>query len=486
MGDGLLGERTERKTQNLVLATLLRPQTTLFEKQGTFGFCTIAEIQLACKLKLDELDNACVLRKTIVKLLEKRFATLGLETQTNLSVLLKNVLKRIVLRDDTLSIEGMHIGHLESVRKTLHKNLLRDTLHTNTDFLIRGEIREVLGSAIRDPLLQRLTKVSRPSPDGELTDDLLILLLAKDTPHTAILAHRSLEATHPRLKRSLLESCRISRQPRTNCRLENFRIARRHERRVARTNATRTIHEKHRKHRSLELRLHQNTIIIAILENPEVVRRNELLDIGLEIGVNVTGTCGILAALKTSPKLSLRNEPRKIVGTHEVLCHADNGFIERSLAVMLSRMLRHLSRKLSHTDLCREITLEGSLQNLTLRSLETVHHRRNTAFQIVVGEVDEILVHKLFVRKRLACGNHGIRILSTKPFLAVIRTRLIKCQIDGGITFGSVGERHLFETLEVFLGLVASGRTQSLVVLDLPALPRGLLPVLLLHDILER
>ena len=115
MGDALLGERTERETQHLVVAALLRPQTTLLEKQGTFRFCTIAEIQLIGKLKLDELDNARVLRKTIVEFLEKRLATFGLETQTNLGVLLKNVLKCIVLRNHALCIEGVHVGHLESV-----------------------------------------------------------------------------------------------------------------------------------------------------------------------------------------------------------------------------------------------------------------------------------------------------------------------------------------------------------------------------------
>ena len=100
--------------------------------------------------------------------------------------------------------------------------------------------------------------------------------------------------------------------------------------------------------------------------------------------------------------------------------------------------------------------------------------------------MNEILVDELFLRKRLARRNHCLRILPTKPFLAVIRTRLVKRQIDGGITFGSVGERHLFETLEVLFGLIASRSTQSLVVLDLPTLPRGLLPILVLNDILER
>ncbi len=470
VGDGLLGERAERETQHLVMATFLRPKTCFIEQHRALRLRTITEVQLTRKLKLDELHNACVLRKTIMKLLEERLATLVLETQANLGLLLENVLQRILLRDDTLSIEGVHIGHLESVRETLHENLLRDTLHANADLLVGREIREVLGRAIRNPLLQRLTEVGCPGSHWKLRHNLLVLLLTEHTPHAAILGHRTLEATHPRLKRSLLESRRISRKPRTNRGLKNLRIARRHKRRVARTNTPRTIHEKHREHRSLELRLHENAVIITILENPKVVRRNELLDLGLEIGVDVAGTRRILTALKTGPELSLRNEPWKIVGTHKVLGHADDGLIQRGLTVVVARVLTDLSRELSNADLCNEIPLEGGLENLTLRGLETIHHRRNAAFQIVVGEVDEILVDELFVGERLARRNHRLRILPTKPFLAVIRTRLIERQVDGGVTRGSLGEGHLFETLKVFLGLVASGGTQSLVVLDLPAL----------------
>lgn len=486
MRNALLRERTERETQHVVMASVLGSKTCLVKQHGALRLGTIAEIQLTRKLELDKLHNACVLRKAVAEFLQERLTTLGVEIQANPCVLLQNVLERIVLRNNALCVEGVHIRHLELVRESLHEHLLRDALHTNADLLIRRHVREVLGSALRDPLLQRLAEVCRPRPDRKLTHDILILLLAEHTPHTAILRHGSLESTHPRLKRCLLESRRIPSQPRTNRRLENLRIARRHECRVTRTNATRAIHEKHRKHRSLELRLHENAVVVAILEDAEVVSRHELLDLGLEIGVNVARARRILAALKTGTKLSLRNEPRKIVAAHEVLRHTDDRLIERRLTVVVTRMLADLARELSHTDLRREIALERSLQNLPLRGLETVHDGRDRALEIVVGEVDEILVDELFLRKRLARRNHCLRILPTKPFLAVIRTRLVKRQVDGGIAFRSVGERHLLETLEVLLRFVASRGTQSLVVLDLPALPQSLLPVLVLHDILER
>lgn len=486
MCDALLRECTERETQHVVMASVLGSNTCLVKQHGALRLRTIAEIQLACKLKIDKLHNAHVLRETTTEFLQERLTTLGVEIQADTSVLLENVLERVVLRDDALRIEGVHIGHLELVRESLCEHLFGNALHTNTDLLIRRHVREVLCSALRDPLLQSLTEVCRPGSDRELADHELILLLAEHTPHAAILTHGTFEATHPRLKRSLLESRRIPSQPRTNRRLENLGIARRHERRVARTNPPRAIHEKHRKHRSLELRLHENAVVVAILENAEVVGRHELLDLGLELGVDVAGTRRILAALKTGAKLSLRNEPRQVVAAHEILCHADDRLVKRRLTVVVTRVLTDVARELSDTDLGSEITLERSLQNLPLRGLESVHDGRNAALEIVVGEVDEILVDELFVGERLTRRNHRLRVLPTKPLLAVIRTRLVKCQVDGGIAFRSVGERHLLETLEVLLRLVASRRTQSLVVLNLPALARGLLPVLVLHNILER
>lgn len=375
LGNGLLRERAERETQDLVLAVLLRPQTTLLQKESALGFGTIPHIvEFTRKLKLDELHNSRMIRKTIAEILEERITTLALEIQTNLRKLLENVLERVLLRDDALRVEGVHIGHLELVRQRLHQELLGNTLDTNTDLLIGREIGEVLGRTIRNPLLQRLTKVGCPGPHRELRNHILVLLLAEEPAQATILAHRALEATHPWLKRRTLKRRDISTEPLADRRLENLRIGRRHECRVTRTNAASTIHEEHRQNRSLELGLHRRAVIIAILENPEVFDWNKLLDLGLEIGVDVTGTRRVLATLETRAELSLRNKPRQIVAAHEVLRHADDRLVKRRLAVMIAGVLTDLACELGHANLRREIALEGGLQNLALRRLESVHH----------------------------------------------------------------------------------------------------------------
>lgn len=487
VSNALLRERTERQTEEIVLAVLLLWNVEALELRLALCLRGILQtLELAIELEPNEAADALVLRKAIAEILEERVAALRIHLQANLCKLLQNILESVLLGDDTLRVEGVHVGHLELVRQSLRQDLLGHTLHANADLLIRREIREVLGSTIRNPLLQRFAEVRCPGPHRELRHDILVLLLAEEPAQATILADGSLEATHPRLKRCRLERRDISAEPLAQSILQHVGIARRHERRVARTNTTRTIHEKHRQNRSLELGLHGRAVIIAILENAEVVARDELLDLGLEIGVDVTGTRCVLATLETRAELSLRNEPRQIVAAHEVLRHADDRLVERRLTVVIASVLTDLARELRHTNLCRQVALERRLQDLALRCLESVHHRRNAAFQIVVGEVDEVLVHKLLVGELASCRNDCLGILRLEPVLAIVRARLVERQIDRGIALRALRELHLLQALKVFLGFLASRGTQSLVVLDLPALAGGLLPVLLLHDILER
>lgn len=100
--------------------------------------------------------------------------------------------------------------------------------------------------------------------------------------------------------------------------------------------------------------------------------------------------------------------------------------------------------------------------------------------------MDEIFVDELLVGELVSGRNHSLGIVRLEPVLAVIRTRLIERQIDRGIALGTLRELNFLQALEVLLGLLASGGTQSLVVLDLPALSSGLLPVFLLNHVLER
>jgi hypothetical protein len=71
MCDALLRERAERETQHIVMTSVLGSNTCLVKQHGALRLRTIAEIQLARKLKLDKLHNASVLRKTIAEFLEE-------------------------------------------------------------------------------------------------------------------------------------------------------------------------------------------------------------------------------------------------------------------------------------------------------------------------------------------------------------------------------------------------------------------------------
>ena len=147
--------------------------------------------------------------------------------------------------------------------------------------------------------------------------------------------------------------------------------------------------------------------------------------------MDITGRCCVLTTLDAGAELPLRNQPRDIVGTHEVLSHTDDGLIQRSLAVVVSSVLGHVSCKLGHSDLLSQITLEGCIEDLALRGLETIHYARDRALQIVVAEMDQVLVNKVIVRQLVASRNQGRPIVALEPFLAVIGSLLVEGQING-------------------------------------------------------
>ncbi len=327
--NALLRERAERQAEEVVVAFLLLWDVEALEFRLALCLrCILQSFELAIKLEPDELADALVLGELIAEFLELCLATLLLHLQTNLRILLQNVLKAILFGDDALRVEGVHVRNLDLIGQCLGENLFGHALHANVDVLIRGEIREVLGRSIGHPLLQRLTEVRSPETHGKLRNHILVLLLAEHSTHAAILCKQALEPTEPRLKRRLLKSGGVTLEPLAERILQHVGVARRHERRVARTNPARTIHEKHREHGSLELGLHRCAVIIAILKDAEVICRNQFLDLGLQMSVDVSGARRVLAPLQTCTELSLRNEPRKIVGAHEVLRHADDRVVE--------------------------------------------------------------------------------------------------------------------------------------------------------------
>ena len=186
--------------------------------------------------------------------------------------------------------------------------------------------------------------------------------------------------------------------------------------------------------------------------------------------MDITGRRCVLATLNTRTKLSLRNQPRDVVGSHEVLCHAHNGLVQRSLTVVIPRVLRHISRELGNADLLCQVTLERCIQDLPLRRLQTVHDVRDRPLQIVVAEVDQILVDEVIVGNPVTRGHQRRTVVALQPLLAVVRTLLVEGQVNRLVSLVIVLEANRIHLAEVVLSLIACRGTQSLVVLHLPAL----------------
>ena len=184
--------------------------------------------------------------------------------------------------------------------------------------------------------------------------------------------------------------------------------------------------------------------------------------------MDITGRGGVLASLQPRAELPLRNQPGNVVGTHEGLRHPHNGLVQRGLTVVVSRVLRHVSCELGHTDLVGQVPLESRIQDLALRRLQPVHHGGNRALQIVVREVDQVLVDKVAVGKLVSTGNQSRAVVALEPVLAVIGTGLVEGQVDCRVRLCRVVKLDGIDLGEVVLGLVARRGTQSLVVLDLP------------------
>ena len=101
--------------------------------------------------------------------------------------------------------------------------------------------------------------------------------------------------------------------------------------------------------------------------------------------------------------------------------------------MVVSRVLRDVARKLRHANLLREVPLEGRIQNLALRRLQSVHHARDGALQIVVAEVNQVLVDEIAVRQAVSSGNQGRAVVALEPVLAVVCTLLVEGQVDGRV-----------------------------------------------------
>ena len=131
-------------------------------------------------------------------------------------------------------------------------------------------------------------------------------------------------------------------------------------------------------------------------------------------------------------------------------------------------MLGDVACELGHTNLLRQVPLEGGKQNLTLRGLESVHDRRNRPLQIVVAEVNQVLVNKVRIRNSIARRDECSVVVALEPLLAVVCTLLVEGQINRRICSRVILKLHCIHLGKVLLGLISRRCAQSLVVLDLP------------------
>ena len=209
------------------------------------------------------------------------------------------------------------------------------------------------------------------------------------------------------------------------------------------------------------------------------------------MGVNVPWTCRILASQAPRPEHTVGPEQIHVVGTYEVLGHPDNRSLQARLSVVVRRILTDVPRQLRDLDLGGQIPLEARKQNLALTGLESVHHARNGALDIVHGEVNQVPVDEIRIRHRCFRLSHFeriVRVVLTQPSLSVIGSFLVECKVQAVIALG-VFEIVLDQVhvLKVLLSFIVRARPKPLVVLDSPTLPSVVpaLPLLELRTTVE-
>ena len=78
--------------------------------------------------------------------------------------------------------------------------------------------------------------------------------------------------------------------------------------------------------------------------------------------------------LVTSAKLAIRLKKVYVVAAHIILCHSNNGTGETLLTMMVSRMLRYITRKLSNFSFLYKVSLERTEKDLPLTWFQTINH----------------------------------------------------------------------------------------------------------------
>mmetsp|Transcript_73240 Transcript_73240/g.212108 ORF Transcript_73240/g.212108 Transcript_73240/m.212108 type:complete len:253 (+) Transcript_73240:2152-2910(+) len=190
--------------------------------------------------------------------------------------------------------------------------------------------------------------------------------------------------------------------------------------------------------------------------------------------VDVAGSGMVLAALQPSAELAGGKEEVDVVRADKVLGQVDDRILQRRLAVMICGVLGDVADELGDLDVVLQLLLEGAVQHLALRGLEAVHDRRHGAGRVVLGELNELLVHEVVIcQVVLGVVDVHTVLVGVDPVLAVVSPLFVEGEINGlSILVVVPLERQLvvLDVLEVLLGLLGGARTQAFVVLALPAL----------------
>ena len=100
-------------------------------------------------------------------------------------------------------------------------------------------------------------------------------------------------------------------------------------------------------------------IVVEELEERIVLDVEDRARHVLEPSENVTGRRGVLATLQPSTELARREEQVHVVRPRVVLGHGDDSAVEAHLAMVVRRVLRHVTGQLGDLDLVLELALEA-------------------------------------------------------------------------------------------------------------------------------
>ena len=102
-----------------------------------------------------------------------------------------------------------------------------------------------------------------------------------------------------------------------------------------------------------------------------------------------------------------------LLEAHIVLCHSDDGTRKTLLTVMISWMLRHITRKLGNFCFLDKVPLERAEKNFPLARLQAINHGGNRPLKICHWKQYKLLVDKVTVFYELACL---IKVSTRLPF----------------------------------------------------------------------